>query len=185
MSEEKSREVNYFGFKLNQTSAIILFFLALSSIISAISPMYNFLSMLIGMIPTLQIEDLMMWLINITFFSIILSINIFTVVICSRVRNNHINDEHGEIYWFGFEISETTATVLFILSLIGLIGFFMAFYGFITSLITLWHLYSGLDVYFIVYLLVPRILSISISVVFLAIDIYTIRKCIFVKRKLR
>ena len=115
---------------------------------------------------------------------VILSIDVYTIVICLRVKKYHSNKDHAGEHLFGFEIYTPSAIVLFIQSLFGLIGFFSFLFGLFYSLGPLLDILSGLGIDIMLQILVPRIISIITTVIFLVIDIYTIRKCLLSKKNL-
>ena len=104
---------------------------------------------------------------------IVISIYIYTIVQCARVRKLSQNKENKRLSWFGFEINANTAIVLLVLSLIYIIQYI----GQISDIIvTILRATSTLD---LTQYIEPYIFKVFIlgSISFL-IAIYTLVKCL-------
>ena len=135
MSDNRTEERRFFGFKLNQTSVVILFILAITFLIGSISTIYNLILDLIGMLPVPLIDELIFFIISFVLILIPLAIWCYTLFFCLKMKNKHFNDENKGLNWFGFELNKTSATILFFMSLIGLFFFVIGIYGIISFII--------------------------------------------------
>ncbi len=117
-------EKRWFGFKLNQTSKVILFYLALIGIIQY----SNFLGWISNIVVYIQIYGFPSIMLSAQIFSIITQviafvISCYTLSICYKSKNNDregVNykiDDTG-IRWFSFTLSQTSIIILLFLAII-------------------------------------------------------------------
>ncbi len=171
MNENRNKEVKYLGFRLNQTSVIILFILSLTALIGYISTIYSYI-----------IDS------NFRFYFIVLMLipfgfSCYTLIICLKMRSNHLNDDNEGLNWFGFENNNISATILNFMSIIGLIGFIPSFYSGVYTLIHIQD--SFLDLPRILVVFIPAIYNLIGLIILGLIYIYTLKKCIVLKKSFR
>lgn len=120
-------ETRWFGIKLNHTSRVILFYLALIGVIEGTN-LWLSISTLINYI---QIFGILSEYVSRQIFSIITGVSIFvifcyTLLVCSKSRKDNKNNQNNTnttvntIRWFGFTLSQTMVIILFFLALIGI-----------------------------------------------------------------
>ncbi len=180
MNENRDGDERYFGFKLDQTSRLILFFLSFTILISYISIIYRHI------VDLLSIDELIFFLIDFVLILIPLPILFYTLITCLKMRNVHFNDENKGVNWFGFEMNNISATILFFLSILGLILFLFGIYGTIYLFIIMWNFLKGFsDLSIIFKVLVPPILNLIGLIIMALIYIYTIQRCLSLKKRIK
>ena len=178
MNENRYEDKKYFGFKLDQTSSLILFFLSLTALISYISIIYRHI------VDLLIMEELILSLISFIFILTPLPILFYTLLISLKVRNKHLNYENKGRNWFGFEMNNTSTTILFLISILGLGIFLLETYGNIFSIILMWDFYNGITSLSLTFrFLIPRILDLIRLIILALIYIYTVHRCLQIKKK--
>ncbi len=120
-------EKRWFGFKLSQTSKVILFYLALIGIIEY----SNFLGWIFNIAFYIDIYGFPSVMLSTQIFSIIMQViafivSCYTLSICSKSRNNDRESENYEtddigIRWFGFALSRTSIMILLFSAILGIL----------------------------------------------------------------
>jgi hypothetical protein len=121
-------EKRWFGFKLSQTSKVILFYLALIGIIEN----SNFIGWISNIVLYINIYGFPSVMLSTQIFSIIIQIIVFiiscyTLSICFKSRNNNREIDNYEIEdigirWFGFDLSRTSIMILLFLAILGMLS---------------------------------------------------------------
>lgn len=121
-------EKRWFGFKLNQTSRVILFYLALIGIIQN----SNFIAWIANIPFYIYIYGFPSVMLSAQIFSIITQVIVFiiscyTLPICYKSKNNNreIDNypiEDVGIRWFGFALSQTSIIILLFLAIIEILS---------------------------------------------------------------
>ncbi len=111
---------------------------------------------------------------------IVISIYIYTIVQCARVRKLSQIKENKRLSWFGFEINENTAIVLLVLALIYIIQYIGQISDIIVTIL------RAINTLNLTQYIVPYIFKVFIlgSISFL-IAIYTLVKCLKAKPNFR
>ncbi len=92
MDDQRNEELKFFGFSLDQTSTVILFYLVIAFLISSISTGYNYILDFIDMQPIPPINDLIITLIGSILYLIQLSIMVYTLFSCLITRDKYLID---------------------------------------------------------------------------------------------
>ena len=175
-TSENKNKAKFFGFELNETSGSIIFILSLVGVLSYISLIFIYI---LNFSFTTSLSDLLS---NLLFFIIpliFLGIYIYPLVCCLKLRKIHLNNKTDGIKWFGFEMNNTSACILYVMSILGLIGFLSTMFGFINNVIGILSFIDdvsqllGYLIYYIGYLIQ--------GIILLLIYIYTIRRCLKVR----
>ncbi|MFX1502018.1 MAG: hypothetical protein ACFFDH_13730 [Promethearchaeota archaeon] len=176
MNEKRYDSVKIFGFKLNQTSALYLFILTLTSLIFYILTIYDYFLDLYGMLPVLSIYDLISFSISAILELIPFPILIIILIACLKLREYSSNENKIEINWYQFRMNETSAPILFLPSLFDLIGIF----SFITSYIFIFARIPST----VIFQSISIILRMILRIITIIISFYTMIKCIKIRKKL-
>ncbi|MFX1313867.1 MAG: hypothetical protein ACFFHD_14855 [Promethearchaeota archaeon] len=166
-------EVKLFGFRLNNNSAVILFYLSLIATIQSVGTICSFILDLFFY----EMIDLIILIIT---YLIILLLNIYILIICTRIKRSYKGDDAVSEKWFGFRLMESSLLVIFILSLLALILVPTSLYFHVKSVITL-IIFSRFDLYY----LIRYTMSYIFLLILIAIHIYTILKCVKIKKFIR
>ncbi|MFX1573901.1 MAG: hypothetical protein ACFFB0_14230 [Promethearchaeota archaeon] len=182
MNENRNTDVKLFGFKLNQISSVILFILSLTSLIGYVPTIYRYILDLIRILPINPLDDLIILLVGFIFLVIPFAILFYTLVSCLKWRKYHMSKGINGIKWFGFEMNKTSATILLLISLIGVIGFLGGIYVLIYIIVHTWNRF--LDFSRLFYSFIPLILNLIETIILVMIYIYTMQRCLRIKRKI-
>ncbi len=96
------------------------------------------------------------------------------------MRKNSINSENKGINWFGFEMNNTSATVLFLLSLVGVINLFTVIS---TTIININFYLNILRLFMGLYVLIQYILMLVQGIFLALIYLYTMQRCLSILKK--
>ncbi len=79
IDEQRYEEVEIFGFRLNQTSTVLLFVLAIRTIIGSVSTIYGYIIDLFGIFRTPQLDEIISFLIELVLTLILLAFLCYTI----------------------------------------------------------------------------------------------------------
>jgi hypothetical protein len=179
MNVEENNGVRLFGFKINNTVAVVLFFLSFTMMIGMIPYVYYLVWSLLNMLISSSISELLtvsfdfilflgmlfiQWLTVIIFF--------YIIIVCFSKRKFLGRNEDIEVKWFGFRLNKTSLTALFLLSLVLMM----------TELFSLINS-TGLLMNYLRYSYIPRfiiiqsILVLIVSSILVIVFIYTLVVC--------
>ena len=172
MNQAEIKNVRLFRFKINNTTAVILFYITLSLILNSLPNLiyfgYNLLEY-----PASVFTDFISLLNAMTNFVNLILVTpllIYILIVCTTIQKLFRGQEDNKVRWLGFRLDKTSHIVLFILSifylilaiqsLINSIGGFLTFIRFSSppaSILTLyftWIIVSFILTIFYVYTLV-------------------------------
>jgi len=174
--KSKNREVRLFGFKINNTASVILFFLALGWILTSIKPLIIFfqsLTQLIGLsLSELGGYTFTLLIINPLIFLILLMIYIYILIVCTRTKKLYREIEDAQIQWFGFTLTQSSYLIISLLSILNIIMGIYSLFTSISSFIFLYNTYplSPLPIYNIILFIIDLVVSLTLMLIY----IYTI-----------
>ena len=179
----RSDEIRWFGIKLNQTSNVILFFLALIGVIEGTTLWLSIFSI----ITYIRFFGFLSLMVSSQIFSIIIGVGIlgiscYTLFICVKSRksdneiHHNMNSPTNTINWFGFALSKTSAIILFFLSLIGIVPTISSLYYNVINYINYLHSFftyggdtinvlSALSLFYLLSTLISKLVIYSYSIV--------------------
>ena len=178
MNEEENTKIKLFGFRINNTVAVILFFLALSMTINYISQMYIYVEFFIQLIGS-SIPELMTYPVIqsvITFFIglALFIFYIYVLVVSSKSKKFYRETEDNQTRWLGFRLTSTSLITISVLSILNIISGVISLYSNINSLIII-NIVSPLP--FSIVSNLRYIVPIIVSLILMLFYIYTIIIC--------
>ena len=123
MNEDEIKNVRLFGFKINNTTAVILFYITLSLILNSLPNLIYFGYYLIDYLPSV-LTDFISLLSVVTNFVIPILVTpllIYILIVCITIQKLFLDQEDNKVRWFGFRLDKTSQIVLLILSIFYLI----------------------------------------------------------------
>ncbi|KKK40270.1 hypothetical protein LCGC14_0786540 [marine sediment metagenome] len=177
ITEEKKSDIKIFGFRINNTIGVILFYLVFSWVISYIRLTYTFITFFTQLADLLGLGlsfALATSLINFFFYMAILLVYIYILLVCVKLKKTYEEDEVIESRWFGFRLNQISSVVLGILSILNIILGIFSVYGYIGNLIQLSLIFSfpAPSIYTIQF-----ILNFIDGLILLLLNIYTFIIC--------
>ncbi|MHA2035686.1 MAG: hypothetical protein ACXACX_22400 [Candidatus Hodarchaeales archaeon] len=176
MIKDENTEVKLFGFRINNTIAIILVFLTIPMIIGTLYPfimvIYSFIQQ-IGLIFGGPISYTINLLINILI--IIFNVTIFTyiIIVCSKTKKLQREIEYSQKSWFGFNLTKTSLRTIGILSILGIITGSISIINQISNLVYIISVTYSFHITF----LIPYVPNIIVNLAMMLFYIYTIIVC--------
>ncbi len=129
MNVTENNEVKLLGFRINNTAAVILFFLSLTTIIRT-NPiltsevdnlLYLFRTYSISFLFETFLESLIRLLISVIVLIIVMNVSLYILIACAIKQRVFRKNEDKRVRWLFFRLTDTSLLVLCILSLTSLI----------------------------------------------------------------
>ena len=174
MNQDEIKNVRLFRFKINNTTAVILFYLTLPLILTSLPNLIYFTYSLLEY-PALFLTDFISLMSVVTFIVIPIIVTpllIYIVIVCTSVQKLFRGQENSKVRWLGFRLDKTSRIVIFILSIFYLIQTIQSLISFIGSLLTFIRFSLPPPSIMIMY-----ITSLTISFILLIFYIYTLVIC--------
>ena len=176
MNEDENTKVKLFGFRINNTVAVILFFLTFSLTVSFIFPIYFYVEFFIQLIGS-SISELMTYPVIQSMISFFISLAllifyIYVLVLSSKLKKSYRETEDHQTRWLGFRLTSTSLITISVLSIFNIISTVISLYSNISALIIL-NIASLLSISYNIRFLVPIIGSLILMLFY----IYTIIIC--------
>ena len=176
MNKDENTEVKLFGFKINNTVAVILVFFAIPISMGFFNQIYLTIYSLIQMIgsPVGDIFSLIIYqqLINILIIIISVSIYAYILITCSKTKKLERETEDTQMKWFGFNLTNTSLITIGILSILGIITSITLIISQIYYILFMVSLLHGFNIQ-----VFNNVLNAIISLVLMLIYIYTVIVC--------
>lgn len=183
MNQNENKTVRLFGFRINNTIAVILFYFIFPLMLNLFPLLIYYGSTLIEY-PSPNYFTNPIFLLVLTLYIVIpillIPLFIYILIVCIMAQKNSRTQEVGKVRWFIFRLDSTSLVVIFILSIFNLIFDIRALVSYIGNLITFLGFSSPPQ---------PILTQIYASIIVLLITIgfyiYTVIVCVMNRRLLR
>ena len=175
MNQNELKQARLFSFKINNTIAVLLFYIILPL-------MLNLLPFLIYQVTYLFEYPLQIYLTNpmsllyLSFYIMIplllIPLFIYILIICVINQKLLRKQEESTVRWFGFHLDNISQIILFILSIFNLLLDFRMLFGSVGSLITFLEFSSPPQI-----ILIQFYASITVGIITICFYIYTVVIC--------
>jgi hypothetical protein len=177
MINDKNTDVKLFGFRINNTHAVITTFITIQLITPVFLQIFYATYSIIQLNYILQlnpgmssisilIKNLISNWIYIFIYLIILLIYIYVLIMCSKTKKSQRDSEGNQTSWFGYKLTNTSFLTIGILSKLSIIIIAISFIAYITPII-----HDIPSIYILTILIGIERLSLTL------INIYTIIVC--------
>jgi len=183
MNQSEIKTVRLFGLKINNTIAVVLFYMIFPVMLN-LFPMLIYYGISLIEYPPLDLFANPLSILYITLYIaipiLLIPLFIYIFVVCIMARKNSRTQEVGKVRWFCFRLDNISLVVLFILSIFNLFFDIRALFSYIGNLIT-----------FLEFSYTPQIIltqiytSIIIILITMGFYIYTLIVCVMNRRLLR
>ena len=141
MNEKENTKIKLFGFRINNTVAVILFFLAFTLTISFISQMYVYVEFFIQLsgssIPESMTYPVIQSVITVVIGLVLFIFYIYVLVVTSKLKKFYRETEDNQMRWFGFRLTSTSLITISVLSIFNIMSGVISLYSNISNLIIL------------------------------------------------
>ncbi len=146
MNEDENTKIKLFGFRINNTVVVILFFLVFPMTIGYIRPMYSFVEFFIQLIggSLSELSSYSVLQLTITFFIslALLILYIYILVVSSKSKKFYSETEENQTRWLGFRLNSTSLITIGVLSIVNIILGVIALYSIISNFIYIYVVFS-------------------------------------------
>jgi len=138
MNQDEIKNVRLFRFKINNTTAVVLFYMTLSLILNSLPTLiyfgYNLLEYPASVFT--DFTSLLSVAANFVIPILVSPLLIYILIVCTTIQKLFRGQEDNKVRWLGFRLDKTSQIVLFILSIFYLILYIQSLISSIVSFLS-------------------------------------------------
>ena len=138
MNQDEIKNVRLFRFKINNTTAVVIFYMTLSLILNSLPTLiyfgYNLLEYPASVFT--DFTSLLSVAANFVIPILVSPLLIYILIVCTTIQKLFRGQEDNKVRWLGFRLDKTSQIVLFILSIFYLILYIQSLISSIVSFLS-------------------------------------------------